>query len=66
MYALTVALKNRAERLMVRRVCVAMLCSCGRVSLCVCAGITIQSRCVSAHECTGLETADLDDSLTIF
>jgi hypothetical protein len=64
MAALTVALKNRAERLVVRRVCVAMMCSFGRVSLCAYEVITFQPRCVSAHECTALETADLDDSQT--
>jgi hypothetical protein len=47
MYALTVALKNRAERLMVRRVCVAMLCSCGRVSLCACEVITFHTICIA-------------------
>jgi hypothetical protein len=35
-WALIVALKNLAERLVVRRVCVAMMGSFGRVSLCVC------------------------------
>jgi hypothetical protein len=59
-----VAVKNRAERRVVRRVCVAMLCSFGRVSLCAYEVITFQPRCVSAHECTALETADLDHSQT--
>jgi hypothetical protein len=66
MYALTVPLKNVAERRVIRRVCVAMMGSFGKVSRCASAGITIPTRRVSAHECTGLETADLDDSPTIF
>ncbi len=64
-WALIVALKNLAERLVVRCGCVAMMCSFGRVSLCACAGITIQTRCVSAHDCTAVATADLDHSQTI-
>jgi hypothetical protein len=63
--AVTVALKNRAERLMVRRVCVAMLCSFGQVSRCASAGLTIPARRVSAHEGTAMDSADLDASLTL-
>jgi hypothetical protein len=64
MEALTVALKNVAERLVVRLVCVAMMCSFGRVSLCAYKVITFQPCCVSAQEYTAVATADLDDSQT--
>jgi len=64
--AVTVVLKNRAERRMVRRVCVVMMCSFGQVSRCASAGLTILPRRVSAHECTAVDSADLDDSPTIF
>jgi len=66
MEALTVVLKNFAERLVVRRVCVVMMCSFGQVSRGAYTGITIPTRRVSAHECTVVDAADLDDSQTIF
>jgi hypothetical protein len=66
MEALTVALKNHTERRVVRRVCVAMMYSFGQESRCASAGLTIYTRRVSAHECTAVDSADLDDSQTIF
>ena len=65
MYALTVALKNRAERRVIRCVCVAMLVSFERVSLGVCAVIPCHTLRVSAYECTALEPTHLDDNQTI-
>ena len=66
MQPVTVAPKNLAKRRVVRRVCVAMLYYFGKVSRYASAGITIPTRRVAAHECTAVDSADLDDSQTIF
>jgi len=66
MYAVTVALKNFAGRRVVRLVCVVMIGSFGQVSRSASAGLTIPTRRVSAYECTAVDSADLDDSQTIF
>jgi hypothetical protein len=66
MEALPMALKDRAERPVVRRVYVAMMSSFDQEPRCASAGLTIYTRRVSAHEYTAVDSADLDDSQTIF